>query len=176
MIQKTNKPVGLFDLYANFYFFMFQKIHFKPGSFPNETQVVDITGGREIEFAPTTFTHIIDLQKIRLNHINDLTLKRHSFLNVSTSQLFLDIVDCVSIVIESATFDGIGGTLCGTITDSNTVIIHNAAFSYLLRMEIRNVPRLELFDGAFNFKYPTENLKHSGESMVSLIYNLYKYI
>lgn len=156
---------------------MLQIVHFIPGSFPNETQVIEIIGGKEIELSSKLFYNVRDLQKIQFYRVLGLKLRKHSFANLTTVQLFIDIVECVQVLIESGTFDKIHGTLSGTIYNCNHVMIQSKAFSYLLRMNITNVPRLELFDSAFNFDYPVTRLsRHGQESMVSSLFFNHVYI
>ncbi|KDR21727.1 uncharacterized protein LOC110827728 isoform X2 [Zootermopsis nevadensis] len=122
----------------------------------------------ELRLLAGTFSQVWALQRVRLSDVERLVVRRHAFLNLSAPHTLLEVVDCGSAVVETHAFRAVRGPLTAVISRCAHVIVQNSAFSWILAITVKDVPRLELFKQAFSFETPTTVGRHGPAAMVLL--------
>ncbi|PSN38143.1 hypothetical protein C0J52_08236, partial [Blattella germanica] len=131
------------------------------GSLPPEILELNVNQCRGVlKLSAGAFSQVWALQKVRLSNVDQLVVRRHAFLNVSAPHTQLEVVDCSIAVIETHAFRAVRGPLTAIISRCAHVIVQKAAFSWILSISVKDVPRLELFEQAFSFETPTTVGRH----------------
>ena len=145
-----------------------QVVELGAGSLPPDLLELNVTRCRgELRLLSGAFSQMGVLQKVRLSQVDQLVIRRHAFLNLSAPHTLLEVVDCGSAVIETHAFRAIRGPLTATISRCAHVIVQRAAFSWILSISVKQVPRLELFEQAFSFETPPTVGRHGPAETVS---------
>jgi hypothetical protein len=134
---------------------------------PPETLELNVTRCRgELRLLAGTFSQVRALRRVRLSDVERLVVRRHAFLNLSAPHTLLEVLDCGSAVVETHAFRAVRGPLTAVISRCAHVIVQNSAFSWILTITVKDVPRLELFKQAFSFETPTTIGRHGPAAMV----------
>lgn len=144
-----------------------QNVELHAGSIPPEMLELHVTQCRgELRLLGGAFSQVWALQRLRLSDVERLVVRRHAFLNLSAPHTLLEVFDCGSAVVETDAFRSVRGPLSAVISRCAHVIVQNSAFSWILAITVKDVPRLELFSQAFSFDTPTTIGRHGPAATV----------
>jgi hypothetical protein len=144
-----------------------QPVDLHADSMPPEMLELNVTRCRgELRLLAGAFSRVWALQKVRLSDVERLVVRRHAFLNLSAPHTLLEVLNCGSAVVETHAFRAVRGPLTAVISRCAHVIVQNSAFSWIVAITIKDVPRLELFEQAFSFETPTTIGRHGPAATV----------
>lgn len=146
-----------------------QTVELDAGSIPPQMLELNVTQCRgELRLLAGAFSQVWALQRVRLSDVERLVVRRHAFLNLSAPHTLLEVLDCGSAVVETHAFRAVRGPLTAVISRCAHVIVQNSAFSWILAITVKDVPRLELFKQAFSFETPSAVGRHGPAATVLL--------
>lgn len=147
---------------------MLQTVDLDAGSIPPQMLELNVTQcPGELRLLAGAFSQVWALQRVRLSNVERLVVRRHAFLNLSAPHTLLEVLDCGSAVVETHAFRAVRGPLTAVISRCAHVIVQNSAFSWILAVTVKDVPRLELFKQAFSFETPSAVGRHGPAATVS---------
>lgn len=146
---------------------MLQTVDLDAGSIPPQILELNVTQcPGELRLLSGAFSQVWALQRVRLSNVERLVVRRHAFLNLSAPHTLLEVLDCGSAVVETHAFRAVRGPLTAVISRCAHVIVQNSAFSWILAVTVKDVPRLELFKQAFSFETPSAVGRHGPAATV----------
>lgn len=83
---------------------IFQSVELTARSIPGNVLEFFVSGGKDLVISPRTFTSLQGLTLIRIDGAQNVLLKKHSFLNVTSPSLFVQIQNSERLVIETGAF------------------------------------------------------------------------
>lgn len=163
-------PWNWFKLNCKSVYCVLQTVELDAGSIPPQMLELNVTQCRgELRLLAGAFSQVWALQRVRLSDVERLVVRRHAFLNLSAPHTLLEVLDCGSAVVETHAFRAVRGPLTAVISRCAHVIVQNSAFSWILAITVKDVPRLELFKQAFSFETPSAVGRHGPASTVRSI-------
>ncbi|KAJ0183669.1 hypothetical protein K1T71_000092 [Dendrolimus kikuchii] len=141
------------------------------GDLPDNTVDLVITGGEAVMFGSNSLSRLKDCRQIRVSGPKLIALRKLAAVNLNVVSAYLDIDTCDVLRIEERTFSNIKGPLSVTINNCETVSIEGDAFSWLLNMNITDVRKLDLGQGAFMLDPTAANVGDHGPGMTIEIKN-----
>lgn len=124
------------------------------GAVPADALEVEVSHCRELRIHSGAFTGGAQLKRVYVTGIHSVVAKRQAFNNISAPNPLLEVTECNRVVLESHAFKNARGTLSVSILRCKHVEIKPNAFSWLLKIVIKDVPTLELSSNAFKFDAP----------------------
>lgn len=115
---------------------------------------VEVSRCRELRIQSGAFTGGAPLKRVHMSGIYSVVAKRQAFQNLTAPNTHLEVSECNSVVLESHAFKNARGTVSVSISRCKHVAIKPNAFSWLLWINVREVPDLELSSNAFKFEPP----------------------
>nr|CAD7453703.1 unnamed protein product [Timema tahoe] len=149
---------------------MLQVVELGPGSIPSEVIELEVSRARELRLLSGVFSRVRDLQRVRLCHVGRLVVRRHAFLDLAAKHHILEVLDCGSAVLETQAFHGVRGPLSALVSRCGHVVLQGGAFSWVLGLTLKDVPRLELSQHAFSFEPP--GIMRHGPATTVLLQNV----
>nr|CAD7431360.1 unnamed protein product [Timema monikensis] len=149
---------------------MLQVVELGPGSIPGEVIELELSRARELRLLSGVFSRVRDLQRVRLCHVGRLVVRRHAFLDLAAKHHILEVLDCGSAVLETQAFHGVRGPLSALVSRCGHVVLQGGAFSWVLSLTLKDVPRLELSQHAFSFEPP--GIMRHGPATTVLLQNV----
>nr|CAD7403199.1 unnamed protein product [Timema cristinae] len=149
---------------------MLQVVELGPGSIPGEVIELEVSRARELRLLSGVFSRVRDLQRVRLCHVGRLVVRRHAFLDLAAKHHILEVLDCGSAVLETQAFHGVRGPLSALVSRCGHVVLQGGAFSWVLSLTLKDVPRLELSQHAFSFEPP--GIMRHGPATTVLLQNV----
>ncbi|XP_063236455.1 uncharacterized protein LOC134538842 isoform X2 [Bacillus rossius redtenbacheri] len=129
-----------------------QMVEVGPGAVPPSTLELTLTGARELRLLEDALSGARRLSSVTLRAAGRLQLRRHCFRGAGGALAHLQVSRCGAVVVESHAFRGAAAPLSARLEACAHVVLQGSAFSWLLAVEVRDVPRLELAGHAFAFE------------------------
>ncbi|XP_069686604.1 uncharacterized protein [Periplaneta americana] len=145
-----------------------QTVELGAGSLPAATLELNVSGAGELRLLAGAFSQVAALQRVRVDGVGRVVVRRHAFLNLSAPHTLLEVLDCGRAVLERHAFRAVRGPLTASVARCAHVVVQGAAFSWILAITLRDVPRLELSPQAFAFEAPTSVGRHGPAATVLL--------
>ncbi|KAJ4429648.1 hypothetical protein ANN_21849 [Periplaneta americana] len=139
---------------------LLQTVELGAGSLPAATLELNVSGAGELRLLAGAFSQVAALQRVRVDGVGRVVVRRHAFLNLSAPHTLLEVLDCGRAVLERHAFRAVRGPLTASVARCAHVVVQGAAFSWILAITLRDVPRLELSPQAFAFEAPTTVGRH----------------
>ncbi|KAF5304149.1 hypothetical protein FQA39_LY01934 [Lamprigera yunnana] len=129
-----------------------QKVEFMPNSILAKTLEVSIIGGGEVILQPYAFNNLIGFQFLRIDNTKQFIIRKNAFVDLASASLIVQILSSDRCIIETHAFKNMQTPISMEISRCSYVSIQNAAFSRLQDGKFRNIPYLDLAEGAFLFE------------------------
>lgn len=124
--------------------------------------VIEDGGPVELTLEAGSFSKLRYLQRIAIHNVASLSIQKHAFSNLSSSHFLMEIVNCLRVNIDSQAFFSTKGPISLTITNSVYVMLHAAAFAWVLNLKLSRISDLRLTENVFSFE--TQRMTRHGPS------------
>lgn len=121
-----------------------------PGSLPPKLIELHIANAKELKILPGAFSEHPHLLSASFRKTANLSIRNQAFHNLSKSHFVLEIKDCQTLILEEHSFRNLRSPLSAVIENCNRVIMKKSIFSWLLDLEVKNVPNLEVVQNTFS--------------------------
>ncbi|XP_017881861.1 uncharacterized protein LOC108625983 [Ceratina calcarata] len=129
-----------------------QDVELLEGIIPPDAMEVEVSHCRELRIQSGAFGDGAPIKRVHVSGIYSFVAKQQAFQNLSAPNTHLEVSECNSVILESHAFRNSRGTLSVSISKCRSVGIKPNAFSRLLWITVREVPRLELSSNAFKLE------------------------
>ncbi|KAJ8975743.1 hypothetical protein NQ317_015365 [Molorchus minor] len=96
-----------------------------------------------------------------------IVIERKAFYNIDSSSLLIEIQNCDELIIKAGAFEYIQSSVSIEIISTNFVTIQQAAFSKLYNSTFKDIKRMTLSEGSFDFKNQGNIGKHGPVTVIS---------
>uniref|UniRef100_A0A1B6C0W2 LRRCT domain-containing protein n=1 Tax=Clastoptera arizonana TaxID=38151 RepID=A0A1B6C0W2_9HEMI len=134
-------------------------------SLPKDLFELEIVSSQALHLLPGSFSKQQFIGLLRVRNVGEVIVKKEAFLNLSSTKLRLEVLDCDSLLLSSQSFHAIKGPTTAVFDRIPHIVIENSAFSWLLDLKIRNVPKLVLRERAFLVESPNRPMGSHGPTM-----------
>ncbi|XP_015608700.1 uncharacterized protein LOC107274256 [Cephus cinctus] len=131
-----------------------QDVELQEGTVPSDAMEVEVSRCRELKIQSGAFTGGAQLKRVRVSGIQSLVAKKQAFQNLTAPNPLLEVSECKSVIIESHAYKNARGPLSVSIARCVHVAIKPNAFSWLLRISLKEIENLQLSSNAFKFEAP----------------------
>ncbi|XP_012285197.1 uncharacterized protein LOC105702299 [Orussus abietinus] len=131
-----------------------QDVELVEGVVPADAMEVEVSQCRELRIQAGAFTGGAQLKRVHVSGIYSVVAKRQAFQNLSAPNPLLEVSECDSVILESHAFRNARGPLSVSISRCKHLAIKPNAFSWLLRITVKEVLSVELSSNAFKFETP----------------------
>lgn len=121
-----------------------------PGSLPPKLIELHIVNAKELKILPGAFSDHPHLLAASFRKTANLSIRNQAFHNLSKSHFVLEIKDCQTLILEEHSFRNLRSPLSALIENCNRVTMKKSIFSWLLDLEIKNVPNLVVVENTFS--------------------------
>lgn len=147
---------------------MFQEVELGEGSVPAEAIDVGISHCRVLRIQSGAFRGGPQLRRVHVSSVKSVVANEQAFHNLSAPSPSFVVSECENVVFESHAFKNSVGPLSVSIDRCRHVRIKPNVFTWLLKIEVKDVKDLVLSTNSFNFEAHDRG-KHGPATQVRLI-------
>lgn len=86
------------------FIFCFQSVELNSKSIPGNVLEFFVSGGKDLVVHPQAFTSLSGLSLVRIDGTQSVVLSRHSFYNISSPNLLIQVQNSRNLLIEASAF------------------------------------------------------------------------